>query len=171
MFTILFHAFIHLAPTRATQLDLSQAMTDENVRGRLPVLVGRDTTKMRWDQVSLQYAGPCKCLVRTPTVCLQFCSSSNPFNIISSSRHSPLLLQLLTSLRHQLPPKSLAQLQILPQALNDREERSNRPKLVIEETESDLLFSLAIDHAPDNEEADLEETLHALSHVEEGGDL
>ena len=32
-------------------------MTEENIRGRVPVLVGRDTTKMRGDQVSLQYAG------------------------------------------------------------------------------------------------------------------
>ena len=47
MFTMLFHAFIHLAvkrlsvpPTRATQHDISQAImshTDENIRGRVPV--------------------------------------------------------------------------------------------------------------------------------------
>jgi hypothetical protein len=51
--------------------------------------------------------------------------------------------------------------------LNDREERSNRPKIVIEETESDLLFSSAdVAHAPDNRQADLKESLHSMSLVE-----
>ncbi len=81
MFTMargeLFHAFIHLADkrlsvptTRATQHDMSQAWlsaimshteTEENILGRVLVLVGRDTTKMGWDQVSLQYAVPWPC--------------------------------------------------------------------------------------------------------------
>lgn len=88
MFTMargeLFHAFIHLADkrlsvptTRATQHDMSQAWlsaimshteTEENILGRVLVLVGRDTTKMGWDQVSLQYAVPWPLhLVVTPT--------------------------------------------------------------------------------------------------------
>ena len=259
MFTMargeLFHAFIHLAdkrlslpPTGATQHDMSQAWlsaimshteTDENILGRVTVMVGRDTSKFGWDQVSLQYAVPWplhlvvtpaalekynsiftfllltrrtqaalhklwaeamfksrmarrkekktkdvldnvaqtrqhmtflvdnlqyylmadvldtqvsaltaklahstsfedvrnfhdqflgqvqasiflhnapvnKCLVNTLTVCLQFCNSSNPDTLsslcTSFSRHSSLLLQLLTSLRHQLAPTNLAQL-------------------------------------------------------------
>jgi gamma-tubulin complex component 4 len=88
MFTMvrgeLFHAFIHLADkrlsvptTRATQHYMSQAWlsaimshteTEENILGRVSVLVGRDTTKMGWDQVSLQYAVPWPLhLVVTPT--------------------------------------------------------------------------------------------------------
>jgi len=259
MFTMargeLFHAFIYLAekrlsvpPTGATQHDVSQAWlsaimshteTEENILGRVVLMVGRDTTRVGWEQVSLQYSVPWplhlvvtpvaierynlvfsflllvrrtqaalhrlwaeamfksrvarrqgdktrdlvdtvvqtrqhmtflvdnlqyylmadvletqvsalitklatsssfedvrkfhdqfltqiqasiflhnvpvnKCLVDTLTVCLQFCNSSNP-NTTSSlctsfSRHSSLLLQLLTSLRHQLAPTSLAQL-------------------------------------------------------------
>jgi len=257
MFTMargeLFHAFINLSdnrlslpPTGATQHDVSQAWlsaimshteTDENMMGRVTVVVGRDTSRIGWDQVSLQYAVPWplhlvvtpaalekyntifsflllvrrtqaalhklwaeamfksrgarrredkdvldtvaqtrqhmtflvdnlqyylmadvldtqvsalttklatsasfedvrnfhdqflsqvqasiflhnapvnKCLVNTLSVCLQFCSSSNPDTVssicTSFSRHSSLLLQLLTSLRHQLAPTNLAQL-------------------------------------------------------------
>jgi len=261
MFTMargeLFHAFIRLAdkrlsvpPTGATQHDVSQAWmsaimshtdAEENILGRVVLLVGRDTTKVGWEQVSLQYAVPWplhlvvtpsalekynlifsflllvrrtqsalhqlwaeamfksrvskrqgeksenivevdtvaqtrqhmtflvdnlqyylmadvletqvaaltsklanstsfedvrnfhdvflsqvqasifllnapvnKCLVNTLSICLQFCISTDQNTITtlctSFSRHSSLLLQLLTSLRHQLAPTSLAQL-------------------------------------------------------------
>jgi len=78
MFTMgrgeLFHAFIHLAdkrlsnpPTNATQHDTSQAWigaimshtdTEENILGRVSVVVGKDPSKIGWEQVSLQYAVP-----------------------------------------------------------------------------------------------------------------
>ena len=79
MFTMvrgeMFHAFIHLADKRlsvpptggANQQDISQPWliaiislkeTAENILGRMSVLVGRDTNKMGWDQVSLKYAVP-----------------------------------------------------------------------------------------------------------------
>ena len=55
-----------------------------------------------------------KCLLDTLSVCLKFCSSSSPTNqaALSSAfkRHSYLLLKLLSSLRHQVAPTSLAQL-------------------------------------------------------------
>ena len=55
-----------------------------------------------------------KCLLDTLSVCLKFCSSSSPASqaALSSafSRHSYLLLKLLSSLRHQVAPTSLAQL-------------------------------------------------------------
>merc|ERR1712142_801381 len=259
MFTMargeLFHAFIRLSdkrlslpPTGATQHDVAQAWlsaimshteTDENMTGRVRVVVGRDTSRIGWDQVSLQYAVPWplhlvvtpaalekyntifsflllvrrtqaalhqlwadvmfksriskrqgrsstnrtidgvaetrqhmtflvdnlqyylmadvletqvsglssklknsksfedvknfhdsflnqvqasiflhnaqvnKCLVNTLDVCLQFCNASADDQIplcTTFSRHSSLLLQLLTSLRHHLAPTSLAQL-------------------------------------------------------------
>jgi len=260
MFTMargeLFHAFIHLAnkqlsciPKGATQHDASQAWisavmshhtdSDENILGRVSVLVGKDADKIGWDQLTLQYAVPWplhlvvtpaslekynrifsflllvrrtqsalhqlwadvmfksriskrqgrsstnrtidgvaetrqhmtflvdnlqyylmadvletqvsglssklknsksfedvknfhdsflnqvqasiflhnaqvnKCLVHTLDVCLQFCNASADDQIplcTTFSRHSSLLLQLLTSLRHHLAPTSLAQL-------------------------------------------------------------
>ena len=79
MFTMvrgeMFHAFIHLADKRlsvpptggANQQDISQPWliaiislkeTAENILGRMSVLVGRDTNKMGWDQLSLKYAVP-----------------------------------------------------------------------------------------------------------------
>lgn len=55
-----------------------------------------------------------KCLVDTMNVCLKFCSSSSSASqtalSTAFSRHSFLLMKLLSSLRHQLAPTSLAQL-------------------------------------------------------------
>ena len=49
-------------------------------------------------------------------------------------------------------------------SVNDREERSNRPKIIVEETEAELFFSLAVSQPEiGSREADMETSMHEMS--------